>query len=143
MPLLRLPLAPTLGLLAFTPPITTGLRRIVRSPFIHMRPDGAGRLVLHELRGDAVEVVFAELVDADLVRDALTPLEGLRDLQVSGEVLHVRAPHGASAVPGILSTLESSSLRVASVKISRPSLDDVYLQHTGRTFQEAEQQSAT
>ncbi len=54
MPVVGLPLAPTLGLLAFTPPIATGLRRIVRSPFIHMRPDGAGRLVLHGDDADAL-----------------------------------------------------------------------------------------
>ncbi len=42
---LHLPLAPTVGLLAFTPPVPARSARVVRSPDIHIRPDGAGRLV--------------------------------------------------------------------------------------------------
>ncbi|MDQ6673269.1 MAG: FAD-binding oxidoreductase [Chloroflexota bacterium] len=67
VPVLKLPLVPTLGLLAFTPPIATGLRRIVRSPFIHMRPDGAGRLVLHGDDADA-------LLTSDTTPDSALPL---------------------------------------------------------------------
>ena len=44
---LQLPLAPTVGFLVFTPPVATGLSRVVRSPVIDCRPDGAGRLMLH------------------------------------------------------------------------------------------------
>jgi glycine/D-amino acid oxidase-like deaminating enzyme len=44
---LHLPLAPTVGFLVFTPPVATGLSRVVRTPVIDARPDGAGRLVLH------------------------------------------------------------------------------------------------
>jgi len=43
---LHIPLAPTVGLLVFTPPVPTSLRRIVRAPRCHIRPDGGGRLVL-------------------------------------------------------------------------------------------------
>ncbi len=42
---LHLPLAPTVGLLGFTPPVAARVGRIIRSPGIHARPDGAGRLV--------------------------------------------------------------------------------------------------
>jgi glycine/D-amino acid oxidase-like deaminating enzyme len=52
-PSLKVPLAPTVGLLVLTPPVTSCLQRIVRSPGIHMRPDGAGRVMLHTDDGDA------------------------------------------------------------------------------------------
>ena len=42
---LHLPLAPTVGLLGFTPPVPARVGRVVRAPEIHTRPDGAGRLV--------------------------------------------------------------------------------------------------
>ncbi len=45
-PVPRLPLAPTAGLLVFTPPVATSLRRVLRTPGCDLRPDGAGRLVL-------------------------------------------------------------------------------------------------
>ena len=43
---LHLPLAPTVGFLVFTPPVAASLSRVVRTPLIDVRPDGAGRLML-------------------------------------------------------------------------------------------------
>jgi ABC-2 type transport system ATP-binding protein len=39
----------------------------------------------------------------------------------------------------VLAALEGEGIRVASVTVARPSLDDVYLRHAGRTFGEADQ----
>jgi glycine/D-amino acid oxidase-like deaminating enzyme len=50
---LHLPLAPTVGFLVFTPPVAAGLSRVVRTPVIDARPDGAGRLMLHWNETDA------------------------------------------------------------------------------------------
>jgi ABC-2 type transport system ATP-binding protein len=43
----------------------------------------------------------------------------------------------------VLTALEGAGLSVASVTVARASLDDVYLRHTGRTFEESESASAT
>jgi ABC-2 type transport system ATP-binding protein len=43
-------------------------------------------------------------------------------------------PDGGRALPGILTALETAGVGVASVSVSRPSLDDVYLHFTGRDF---------
>ena len=45
---------------------------------------------------------------------------------------------GAAAIPSVISVLERGGLRVASATIARPSLDDVYLRHAGRSFQQAD-----
>jgi ABC-2 type transport system ATP-binding protein len=37
-------------------------------------------------------------------------------------------------VPAVLAALEAGGMDVASVTVARPSLDDVYLRHTGRSF---------
>jgi ABC-2 type transport system ATP-binding protein len=44
-------------------------------------------------------------------------------------------------VPAVLGALEQHGVAVSSVRIARPSLDDVYLRHTGRTFDAAEAQA--
>jgi glycine/D-amino acid oxidase-like deaminating enzyme len=44
---LHLPLRPTRGLLVVTPPVATGLSRVLHTPGVNLRPDGAGRLMLH------------------------------------------------------------------------------------------------
>ena len=38
----------------------------------------------------------------------------------------------------MITALERDGLRVASATIARPSLDDVYLRHAGRSFGEAD-----
>ncbi|TSD90312.1 FAD-dependent oxidoreductase [Mycobacterium sp. KBS0706] len=45
-PALHIPLAPTAGLLAFTPPVAVGLERLLKAPGCDIRPDGAGRLLV-------------------------------------------------------------------------------------------------
>ena len=61
---------------------------------------------------------------------------------VEGRTLRAQAEHGASAVPLLLSALEGAGIAVASVTVSRPSLDDVYLMHTGRSFKQSEESFA-
>lgn len=55
----HVPLAPTVGFLVFTPPVPSGIQRVVATPFCDFRPDGAGRLMVHS--GAADELVSPEL----------------------------------------------------------------------------------
>jgi ABC-2 type transport system ATP-binding protein len=87
-----------------------------------------------ELRGDSIHVELAFPANG-AVHAALEPLDGIRELVVDGASLHARADEGARAVPVVLGALEAQGLDVASVTISRPSLDDVYLRHAGRSFE--------
>jgi ABC-2 type transport system ATP-binding protein len=58
----------------------------------------------------------------------------LRDLAGEGRAVHARVDDGARAVPGVLAALDAAGVLVTAVTVSRPSLDDVYLSHTGRSF---------
>jgi ABC-2 type transport system ATP-binding protein len=87
-----------------------------------------------ELRGDAIHVELAFAANG-AVHAALDPLPGIRELVVDGASLRARADEGARAVPAVLGALEARGLDVASVTVSRPSLDDVYLRHAGRSFE--------
>ena len=42
------------------------------------------------------------------------------------------------AHPAVLAALESEGVKVVSVTVARPSLDDVYLRHAGKAFSEAD-----
>ena len=95
-----------------------------------------------ELKGDAVHLELADGQTDGRVISALERLGEIRDVQVDGRSLRARADDGARAVPLVLQALEAHEIPVASVTISRPSLDDVYLRHTGRSFQEAESEGA-
>ena len=53
---------------------------------------------------------------------------------LEGRTIVSRVQNGGRELPGILSALEAAGISVASVSLSRPSLDDVYLHFTGRDF---------
>jgi ABC-2 type transport system ATP-binding protein len=94
-----------------------------------------------DLRGDAVMVELENAYNGAV--KALERVEGLRELSVEGTALPARSDNGARAVPHVLQALEAGGVRVASVTVARPSLDDVYLRHAGRTFDAAEQETET
>jgi ABC-2 type transport system ATP-binding protein len=95
-----------------------------------------------ELRGDAIHVELEGSTDS-AVGEALEQVEAVREVVVNGGALYARADDGARAVPAVLAALEAGGVPVASVTVARPSLDDVYLRHAGRTFSSAEAQSET
>jgi ABC-2 type transport system ATP-binding protein len=90
-----------------------------------------------ELRGDTVQVELAESRNGDAI-GAVQRLPGVTELTVDGRLLRARVDNGAAAIPSVISALEQGGLQVASATIARPSLDDVYLRHAGRSFHEAE-----
>jgi len=95
-----------------------------------------------ELKGDAVHVELAS-GEAGRAIEALAPLADVRDVTLEdGRLLHLHADNGAQAVPVILQALEAGGVNVASVTVARPSLDDVYLKYTGRSFEKAEATAA-
>ena len=53
--------------------------------------------------------------------------------------VRARADNGATTLPAALAALEAAAVTVASAAVARPSLDDVYLRHTGRTFTRAQE----
>jgi ABC-2 type transport system ATP-binding protein len=98
---------------------------------------GSPDALKRELRGDAVQVELESELNGG--RAGLERLDGLREVIIDGRTLRARADDGARAVPAVLAALDSHGVAVASVTVARPSLDDVYLRHAGRTFGEADQ----
>ena len=91
-----------------------------------------------ELRGDAVQVELPADADPARVRQALDALPAVRDVVIAGRDVSARSDDGAAAVPVVLAELQRAGVNAASVAVARPSLDDVYLRHTGRRYSESE-----
>jgi ABC-2 type transport system ATP-binding protein len=90
-----------------------------------------------ELRGDTVQVELADSANGNAAA-AVSRVPGVSELVVDGRLLRARAADGAAAIPSLITALEQNGLTVASAAIARPSLDDVYLRHAGRSFQQAD-----
>jgi ABC-2 type transport system ATP-binding protein len=91
-----------------------------------------------QLRGDAVQVELPADADAGLARSVLAGLPEVRDVVIAGRNVSARSDDGAAAVPVVLGALQRAGIQAASVAVARPSLDDVYLRHTGRRYSESE-----
>jgi ABC-2 type transport system ATP-binding protein len=100
--------------------------------------EGAPEELKGQLRGDAILIELADASANGHVPDLLARVEGLREVALDGRSLRARADSGAVALPAALAALEAAGVAVASATVSRPSLDDVYLRHTGRAFGEAD-----
>ena len=106
----------------------------------HVVAEGTPEALKRELRGDAVTVELADGRCEDAER-TLRTLAEVHEASSEGRTVRARVENGGRAVPGILAALESGGIPVASVTVSRPSLDDVYLAVTGRDFK-SEDESA-
>jgi ABC-2 type transport system ATP-binding protein len=95
-----------------------------------------------ELRGDAIVVELRDSIRIEHASEVLGLLEGIHEPTLEGRTLRARADDGARSVPTVLAALDAAGLGVASVTVARPSLDDVYLQYTGRAYR-PEAQEAT
>ena len=91
-----------------------------------------------ELRGDAVHVELPADADVSLARGVLASLPEVRDVVIAGRDVSARSDDGAAAVPVVLAALQRAGVSAASVAVARPSLDDVYLRHTGRRYIESQ-----
>jgi ABC-2 type transport system ATP-binding protein len=85
------------------------------------------------LQGDAVHVEL-ENGAVDAARSVLSGVGARPEQVLDGRTIVSRVENGGRALPGIISALERAGIGVASVSLSRPSLDDVYLHFTGRDF---------
>ncbi|HUA03600.1 MAG TPA: ATP-binding cassette domain-containing protein [Solirubrobacteraceae bacterium] len=103
--------------------------------------EGTPEELKRELRGDAIHVDLEREYNGT-ASGAVTDLAGVRDVVVVGRTLRARADDGGRAVPLVLGALESAGVEVSSVRVARPSLDDVYLKYTGRTFDAADAEAS-
>ena len=101
--------------------------------------EGTPEELKSSLRGDTVIVELAATAEPDQALAALDRVDALREIRRDGRTLRARADDGAATLPLALAALEAAFVPVASATVARPSLDDVYLRHTGRTLTAAQE----
>lgn len=90
------------------------------------------------LRGDSIVLELDSAGGAERAEKALVEVPDVTASSVDGSVVRARVADGPRALPAVLGGLEADRLQVRSVTVARPSLDDVYLHHSGRSFRQAE-----
>jgi glycine/D-amino acid oxidase-like deaminating enzyme len=111
----ELPMRNTAGLLAYTAPAAVAVGRVIHAPRIHLRPDGGGRLLLHNMIADAAvstreegsRIVEPGAAEAMLHR-AQELYPGLRGIMIEASRIGVRPiPIDGLPVLGQSATVEN------------------------------------
>jgi ABC-2 type transport system ATP-binding protein len=89
------------------------------------------------------DVVSVSLNGADCqgTEMALAGLPGLERIVSEADALALYVEDGASSIAEIVRRLDRDSIEVGGIAVSRPSLDDVFLQATGRRLEGSEPQA--
>ena len=100
--------------------------------------EGSPDLLKQQIAGDVVMFSLAS-VDrtSSQARQLLCAQPFVRDIQGDEQHLQVYVEHGEEALVVLLHVLEDAGIGVQSVSLTRPSLDDVFLQQTGRSLRDA------
>ncbi|MFF5291087.1 daunorubicin resistance protein DrrA family ABC transporter ATP-binding protein [Paractinoplanes globisporus] len=91
-----------------------------------------------ELGGDTIRAGLARQSDVLRARALLETVAGVGSVVAEGGALQARVADGPGTLPTVLAALNHAGIELASVGVARPSLDDVYLHHAGRSFGEAD-----
>ncbi|MFN8464043.1 MAG: ATP-binding cassette domain-containing protein [Caldilineaceae bacterium] len=90
-----------------------------------------------QVAGDAV-TISARSPSASLcdLQALFAGCEFVNESRIEGDSLRLYVEDGAAALPEILATLGEGRFELAHISLSQPSLDDVFLQKTGRSLRD-------
>jgi ABC-2 type transport system ATP-binding protein len=88
------------------------------------------------LGGDIIELEFNNKKDDKT--DTLKSLPQAKDVMKIGDTYRIKVSRGEKALPEIIENLLKMNLRIGRVSLVKPTLDQVYLEYTGRSLRETQ-----
>jgi len=98
--------------------------------------EGTPEALKRKISGDGITLTFDDAAQASRAAVVAAGFPGSQDLATEGATVRLRVPDGGRAIPSLLRELDAAGLDLAGVEVRRPSLDDVFLQLTGRSLRE-------
>lgn len=90
----------------------------------------------HGLGGDIITIGIKENVD---VSDLISKVENVKDVKKENGTYRVKAEYGEVTAPSIIETLRENGYTVAKLSLTEPTLNEVYLEYTGKSMRDAEE----
>ncbi len=91
-----------------------------------------------KLAGDRIVATAADPVHATRLARLARRVPGSRDVTVSESTVEARVDDGPAALPDLILAAREAKVRVVGAQVHRPTLDDVFLNLTGRSLRETE-----
>ena len=89
---------------------------------------------------DTVVFGFLDEKTASGAKDLMAEKSPVEEIQTTNNLVHLSIKDGEGMMPELLRLLDSNNFEVQRITLSRPSLDDVFLKHTGRSLREDDNQ---
>ena len=86
-----------------------------------------------KLGGDIIEISVDNHVKA---KELISELDYVEKIDVVEEKLRIKAEKGDEVLPLLLEICKVNSIKVKTVSLSRPSLDEVFLEYTGKSMRD-------
>jgi ABC-2 type transport system ATP-binding protein len=96
--------------------------------------EGSPESLKRRISGDVVTLSVSG--DPGAAKGLLVDQPGVREITLNDDALRLTVERGEDALPSLLRTLDRAGIDLQSVRLSRPSLDDVFLTLTGRSLRE-------
>ncbi|PZR66932.1 MAG: hypothetical protein DLM63_07965 [Solirubrobacterales bacterium] len=103
--------------------------------------DGTPEQLKAEMGHDVVSVALAG-ADVDATTAAIGELAGLERVVAEPDALALYVRDGAGSIAEIVRRLEAQEIGIGAISVARPSLNDVFLEATGRRIEEDEETRA-
>jgi ABC-2 type transport system ATP-binding protein len=90
----------------------------------------------HSLGGDIITLVTKEDVD---VSESIQKVEHVKDVKKEGDLYRIKADGGEITAPLIIEALRKKGYTVTKLSLTEPTLNEVYLEYTGKSLRDAEE----
>jgi ABC-2 type transport system ATP-binding protein len=102
--------------------------------------EGTPEQLKREIAGDVITLGLADNRDRALTLLQAQPF--VRQVGPEGDRLRLYVDRGEAAMPAILRLLDGAGFHLQTIAMSRPSLDDVFLQQTGHSLRDTASERA-
>jgi ABC-2 type transport system ATP-binding protein len=90
----------------------------------------------HNLGGDVITLGIKEDVD---VSELIRKVEHVKDVKKEDGVYRIKAEFGEITAPSIIEVLRKKGYTVTRLSLTEPTLNEVYLEYTGRSLRDSEE----
>jgi ABC-2 type transport system ATP-binding protein len=90
----------------------------------------------HSLGGDIITIGIKEDID---VGEVISKVENVKDVKKENGLYRIKAEYGEITAPAIIETLRKKGYTVAKLSLTEPTLNEVYLEYTGKSMRDAEE----
>lgn len=99
---------------------------------------GAPSELKQKLGGDLLEITVSDGVNVNLI-DFFRSIPGVKDVKKRDSTYRVKLPSAEAALPDIFEGIAKQGLKVKNIAFTKPTLDQVYIEVTGRSLRDAEE----